>query len=217
MILLDYSSWYSQHIGQNNQEKLEIFNETYHHSKIFSKNKKWGYNQNKLSSGPFVSQARISDGELIKSCLQQLKNKCVKWKHLRLLVVGQKWFLKELKTLGGTSVVSLKWRQMISFPWLLMNWKMLLIFLNCYCLFKDSGLPWWLSGKKFACNTGDAGSPASGSGRSPGAEHGNHSSVLAWKIPWTEEPGRLQSKGFQRVRHDWSNWAQHSKNQYKVI
>ena len=29
-----------------------------------------------------------------------------------------------------------------------------------------------------------------------------HSSVLAWKIPWTEEPGGLQSTGLQRVRHD---------------
>ena len=30
-----------------------------------------------------------------------------------------------------------------------------------------------------------------------------HSSTLAWKIPWTEEPGRLQSMGLWRVRHDW--------------
>ena len=30
------------------------------------------------------------------------------------------------------------------------------------------------------------------------------SSILAWKIPWTEEPGRLQSMGLQRVRHDWA-------------
>ena len=30
-----------------------------------------------------------------------------------------------------------------------------------------------------------------------------HSSILAWKIPWTEEPGRLQSMGLQRVRHGW--------------
>ena len=30
-----------------------------------------------------------------------------------------------------------------------------------------------------------------------------HSSALAWKIPWTEEPGRLQSMGSLRVRHDW--------------
>ena len=29
-----------------------------------------------------------------------------------------------------------------------------------------------------------------------------HSSTLAWKIPWTEEPGRLQSMGLQRVGHD---------------
>ena len=32
-----------------------------------------------------------------------------------------------------------------------------------------------------------------------------HSSTLAWKIPWAEEPGRLQSMGLQRVRHDWAN------------
>ena len=30
----------------------------------------------------------------------------------------------------------------------------------------------------------------------------NHSSILAWRIPWTEEPGRLQSMGLQRVGHD---------------
>ena len=29
-----------------------------------------------------------------------------------------------------------------------------------------------------------------------------HSSILAWRMPWTEEPGRLQSMGSQRVRHD---------------
>ena len=29
-----------------------------------------------------------------------------------------------------------------------------------------------------------------------------HSSILAWKIPWTEEPGRLQAMGLQRVGHD---------------
>ena len=31
-----------------------------------------------------------------------------------------------------------------------------------------------------------------------------HSSILAWKLTWTEEPGGLQSKGLQRVRHDWA-------------
>ena len=38
-------------------------------------------------------------------------------------------------------------------------------------------------------------------GRSPGGGHATHSSILAWRMPWTEEPGRLQSVGSQRVRH----------------
>ena len=33
-------------------------------------------------------------------------------------------------------------------------------------------------------------------------EMATHSSILAWKIPWTEQPGGLQSMGSQRVRHD---------------
>jgi len=33
-------------------------------------------------------------------------------------------------------------------------------------------------------------------------EKATHSGTLAWKIPWTKEPGRLQSMGSQRVRHD---------------
>ena len=34
-----------------------------------------------------------------------------------------------------------------------------------------------------------------------------HSSILAWRIPWTEEPSRLQSVGLLRVRHNWNDWA----------
>ena len=34
-----------------------------------------------------------------------------------------------------------------------------------------------------------------------------HSSILAWRIPWIEEPGGLRSMGLQRVRHDWNNLA----------
>ena len=37
----------------------------------------------------------------------------------------------------------------------------------------------------------------------PLKETAMHSSILAWRIPWTEEPGGLQSMGLQRVRHDW--------------
>ena len=36
-----------------------------------------------------------------------------------------------------------------------------------------------------------------------------HSSTLTWKIPWTEEPGRLQSTGSLRVRHDWATFTFH--------
>ena len=34
-----------------------------------------------------------------------------------------------------------------------------------------------------------------------------HSSILAWRITWTEESGRLQSMGSHRVRHDWSDFV----------
>ena len=34
-----------------------------------------------------------------------------------------------------------------------------------------------------------------------------HSSILAWRIPWTDEPGRLQSMGSQRVRHNWATFT----------
>ena len=35
-----------------------------------------------------------------------------------------------------------------------------------------------------------------------GGEVANHSSILAWEVPWTEEPGRLKTMGSQRVGHD---------------
>ena len=41
-------------------------------------------------------------------------------------------------------------------------------------------------------------------------EMATHSSTLAWKIQWTEEPGRLQSMGSQRVGHDWATSLTHS-------
>ena len=60
------------------------------------------------------------------------------------------------------------------------------------------GFPHSSVGKESACNAGDPGS-ISGSGRSPGEENGNHSSILDWKIPWTEEPGGLQTMGLQEL------------------
>ena len=78
------------------------------------------------------------------------------------------------------------------------------------------GLPRWLNGDKKKkkknplASAGDTGS-IPGSGRSFGAGNGNpfpvimatqYSSILAWRIPWTEESGRLQSMVLQRVRLD---------------
>ena len=51
-----------------------------------------------------------------------------------------------------------------------------------------------------AADAGDAGS-IPGSGRSLEEKMAAHSSILTWKIPWTEEPGGLQSVGSQSVRH----------------
>ena len=52
-----------------------------------------------------------------------------------------------------------------------------------------------------AGDAGDAGW-APGSGGSPGGGNATHSSILAWRIPWTEEPGGLQSMESQRVGHN---------------
>ena len=63
------------------------------------------------------------------------------------------------------------------------------------------GFPGGSHSKESACNAGDLGS-ISGLGRTPGEGNGYHSSIPAWRIPWTEGPGRLQSMGSQRVGHD---------------
>ena len=62
------------------------------------------------------------------------------------------------------------------------------------------GFPGGSDGRETACNAGDWGS-IPGSGRFPGEGNG-YSSILAWRIPWTEEPSGPQSMGSQRVGHD---------------
>ena len=51
-------------------------------------------------------------------------------------------------------------------------------------------------------------------GREDPLEEGRaaHSSVLAWRIPETEEPGELETIGSQRVRHDWSDLVHKQKH-----
>ena len=71
----------------------------------------------------------------------------------------------------------------------------------------------WLGGKESACNTGDLGLIL---GQEDPLEKNmaTHSSILAWRIPWTEEPGRPQFIRLQRVRHDWSDFA--GRHKYMV-
>ena len=65
----------------------------------------------------------------------------------------------------------------------------------------DLGFPGGSLGEEFDCSAGDPGLIPS---QEDPLEEGmaTHSSILAWRISWTEEPGRLQSMGSQRVRHD---------------
>ena len=63
------------------------------------------------------------------------------------------------------------------------------------------GFPGGLAVKNLPVNAGDTGDTSSipGLGRSLEEETATHSSMLAWRIPWTEEPGRLQSMWSQEL------------------
>ena len=76
-------------------------------------------------------------------------------------------------------------------------------------MYITSGFPGGSSVKESACNVGDARDMGSipELGRSLEQEMATHSSILAWKISWTEEPGGLWSLGSHRVGHNWSNLA----------
>ena len=69
------------------------------------------------------------------------------------------------------------------------------------------GLPWWLSSKESAWNAGDSLQYRRrkfdlGQEDPLKKEVAIHSNILTWEIPWTEESGRLQSMGLQRVGHN---------------
>ena len=75
----------------------------------------------------------------------------------------------------------------------------------CFSVKMLSVFPDCSDGEESTCNAGDPGS-IPGLGRSPGEGNGYrlHSSTLAWRIQWIEEPGRLQSVVSQRVGHKWA-------------
>ena len=67
-------------------------------------------------------------------------------------------------------------------------------------VYKAPGFPSGSDSKESACHAGDL------DWEDP-LEKGmaTHSSIVAWRIPWIEEPGGLQSMGSRRVRHDWAS------------
>ena len=81
------------------------------------------------------------------------------------------------------------------------------------------GLPWWHSGAEPTCQRrtrGDMGLIPQ-SGRSLEEEMATHSSILAWEIPWTEEPGGLQCMGSQGVGHafvEYGNCLEKFRHEY---
>ena len=70
-------------------------------------------------------------------------------------------------------------------------------------------------GIESACNVCDPGSQSLGWKDLPEKEMATQSNILAWRIPWTEEPGGLQSMGSQIVGHDWAT-KQENKASYAV-
>ena len=78
------------------------------------------------------------------------------------------------------------------------------------------GLSWWLKGKESARSAGDTGLIPE-LGGFPGGEMATHSRILAWRIPWTEEPGGLWSIKSQKVRHDWARMHTKALHKYKML
>ena len=107
-------------------------------------------------------------------------------------IIDQYWEL--LNTIIYSSRYQLSWNEFIVVSLLLC--KVVLGFPSCS------------NGEESACNAGDPGSVL---GQEDPLEKGmaTHSSTLAWRIPWTEEPGGLHSMGFQRAGHDWPTNKKH--------
>ena len=85
---------------------------------------------------------------------------------------------------------------------------------------RSLGLLQWLRSKESACNAGATGDSGSipGLWRSPGEGTATHSSILGWRVPWSEKPGGLRSLGSWRVGHDWSGLeCRHEKQALQCV
>ena len=131
-----------------------------------------------------------------------------------MVTKGERGRQDELRDLGLTDIYNSWWEPNCTAQGNLLNalwwskWERNLKtcrYMYAYSWFR---FPWWLSGKESAYTAGDLGL-IPGLGRSPGVGHGTHSSTLACRIPWTEEPGGLQS-GSHRVGHEATKQWQRS-------
>ena len=88
-----------------------------------------------------------------------------------------------------------------------------IVFLNIFIKYWQTkmGLPWLHSGKESLCQRRF--NPWVR--KIPWKEMATHSSIFAWEISWAGEPGRLQSMGLQRVRHDLS--SKNRKGQRQMV
>ena len=96
-----------------------------------------------------------------------------------------------------------------------------LLVLRCcpiFCAFLTP-CPGGASGKEHACQCREIRDAVGPLGWEDLLEEGmaTHCSTLAWRVPWTEEPGWLSSLGSQRVRHNWSDLAQHTQHTHTVV
>ena len=113
---------------------------------------------------------------------------------LSLIQTQQESSLKEF--LISPTKISLEHMQRLKQQCISVFYLSFYVLVNC-----KWGFPSGSEGKASACNAGDPGS-IPGSEDLLEKEMATHSSILAWKSPWTEKPGRLQSMGSQRVRHN---------------
>ena len=67
------------------------------------------------------------------------------------------------------------------------------------------GLPWWISGKELTCQCRRFGFQSFSQKDPLEKAVATHSSILAWEIPWTEEPGGLQSMALQKSQTQLSD------------
>ena len=106
---------------------------------------------------------------------------------------------------GVTVMAWYTWVSLLSCPWLPQSAGSPVL---AHWLRKDvpgamKGLPWWLSLSAMR----ETRVQSLGQEDPLGKEIAIHYSILAWRIPWTEEPGGLQSMGWQKVGHDWVTYT----------